>query len=287
MSKFILSGFADEIDSSLDVQIDVLGQLGIGYIEPRNVDGKNITTYTPEEAEGIAKRLEAGGIAVSAVGSPMGKIKITDDFAPHLADFKRTIEIAKALKAGYIRMFSFVIAEGEDYGQYEKEVFSRLEQFVKANQGSGVTLLHENEKHIYGDMADRCLKIVETFKGEMFTTFDPSNFVQCGQDTIEAFEMLKPYIRYMHLKDSVKSGQKAQFDKGFDTVTDSHRPIGLGDGNFKYIFTQLHKMGYEGFTSLEPHLSRVTRYDGNGAYKFAIAANYARKLFAEVYAEAL
>ena len=35
MSKFIISGFADEIDPYLNTQMDVLDPLGIRYIEIR------------------------------------------------------------------------------------------------------------------------------------------------------------------------------------------------------------------------------------------------------------
>ena len=30
--------------------------------------------------------------------------------------------------------------------------------------------------------------------------FDPANFVQCGQDTVKAYEMLKDHIAYLHIK---------------------------------------------------------------------------------------
>lgn len=285
MAQFILSGFADEASPMLDEQIRVLSSLDMHYIEPRKVDDRVISDYTPREAEQVLARLSAGGIAVSAVGSPMGKISINDPFGPHLDAMKRTIEIAQALKTRYIRMFSFFIPENEDPARYQKEVMNRLEQFVKAAHGSGVTLLHENEKHIYGDVGKRCLEIMEAFKGEMFATFDPSNFVQCGENTIECFEMLRPYVKYMHFKDSVYTGQKAELDKGFDTVTDAHRPVGMGDGNFKYILGELVKMNFEGFCSVEPHLSRNDRFGSTPQEKFTIAANQAKKIIKEALGE--
>ena len=70
--------------------------------------------------------------------------------------------------------------------------------------------------------------------------FDPANFVQCGEDTIKAFELLKKYIAYMHIKDSRDDG----------TIV----PAGAGIGNIKYIIDELKKDGYDGFLSLEPHL---------------------------------
>ena len=42
MAEFILTGFGDEIDAALDVQMDVMEKLDIHYIETRGIDGKNI-----------------------------------------------------------------------------------------------------------------------------------------------------------------------------------------------------------------------------------------------------
>ncbi len=282
MSKFILSGFADEASPMLDEQLALLQQLGIHYIEPRTVDKKNITAYTPKEAEVIAKRMAEKDVRVSAIGSPIGKILITDDFAPHLDDHKRTIEIAQAMGAPYIRLFSFYIPEGEDPAKYQGKVLSQMEQFVKAAQGSGVTLLHENEKAIYGDVASRCLEIATQFKGELYLTFDPSNFVQCGQETIEAFDMLFPYVRYMHFKDSVATNAKAEMDRGFEVLGNAHRLVGDGDGNFHYIIDKLHKAGYEGFASVEPHIADCELYSGSAPERFVLAAQRARRLIEEI-----
>src|SRR5690606_20606824 len=118
MAKFILSAFADEIDPDLKVQMDVLEEHGIEYIEMRGVNGKNVVEHTLDEIKEIKQQLDERGFKISAVGSPIGKIKITDDFAPHLDLFHHTLEIAKILEAPYIRMFSFFIPKGENPDNY-------------------------------------------------------------------------------------------------------------------------------------------------------------------------
>ena len=50
-----LSGFADEINPLMDVQLRVLNDLGIRFIELRGVDGNNITSLTLEETEALKK----------------------------------------------------------------------------------------------------------------------------------------------------------------------------------------------------------------------------------------
>ena len=282
MAKFTLTGFADEIDPALSVQMDVLDRLDIHYIETRGIDGKNISDYTPAEAKTIHARLADRGFAVSALGSPIGKIGVTDPFAPHLDNFRRLIDVAHELDTRYIRMFSFYTPQGEDPAAYRDEVMQRLSALVSANRGSGVTLLHENEKAIYGDTPERCLDILQTFDGEILCTYDPSNFVQCGVDNEKAYNLLAPYVRYLHVKDSVYVHNSERVDHGFENVSDAHRPAGQGDGKVAWILSQLAQSGYEGFASIEPHLSNNPNVPGTGADKFAAAAAALRGLLAKL-----
>lgn len=246
MAKFRLSAFADEADSNLSGQIEALQQAGIGMVELRGVNGKNVSTLTEEEAKEAKKMLDEGGIAVSSVGSPYGKIQITDDFAPHLELFKKGMNLTKILGAQHVRMFSFFIPAGEEPEKYRDEVFARLEKMVAAAREEGVQLLHENEKGIYGDTDDRCLEILKEFSGRILGVFDPANFLQCKVKPAEAMGKLKDYIAYMHIKDAI-------FADG------SVVPCGMGDGSLPEILDIMAKRADGMVLSIEPHL---TVFDG-------------------------
>ena len=242
MSKFIISGFADEIADDLSEQLATLNELGIHHMEMRNVGGRGLVDHTLDEVREIKCRLDEAGVLLSAVGSPIGKIGICDDFEPHFEKFKHIMECAKILNAPYIRMFSFFIPEGDDPEKYTNEVLKRWKCFEDYARGSGITLLHENEKQIYGDVASRCKTLLDAVDPKVVKgIFDPANFVQCKQETKEAFNLLKSKIVYMHIKDALwESGAVV--------------PSGEGDGNVAWILSELAKSGYEGFLSLEPHL---------------------------------
>ncbi|MCI8837707.1 MAG: sugar phosphate isomerase/epimerase [Hungatella sp.] len=241
--NIVLSGFADEIHEDLPEQIRVLKKLGMSHMEMRGVNGKGLVEYPIQEVKEIKKQLDAEGIRLSSVGSPIGKIRITDPFGPHMELYKHTVEIAHIMETDYIRMFSFFMPENQDYGPYKNEVMDRLGKMADYAKVSDIILLHENEKEIYGDMASRCLEIMETFYGDHFkAVFDFANFVQCRQDTLEAYEMLKPYVVYIHIKDALWSDASVV-------------PAGTGDGHVEEILRKLKDAGYKGFLSLEPHLS--------------------------------
>lgn len=272
-----LSGFADEIDTDLSKQIQVLKKLNIHHVEMRGVNGKGLVEYSVGEAKEIKKQLIDSGIQLSSVGSPIGKIKITDDFTPHMELYKHTVEIAHEMETPYIRMFSFFMPENESYDPYRGKVMDQMGQFLDYAKTSNIILLHENEKDIYGDMADRCLELMKEFYGEHFkAVFDFANFVQCKQDTIAAYEMLKPYIAYIHIKDALWSDGSVV-------------PAGYGDGNVEKILTMLKDSGYQGFLSLEPHLadfagfsaleqSAVEKKKLSGEESFTIACEALRKI---------
>jgi sugar phosphate isomerase/epimerase len=237
-SQFRLCAFADEAGSSLSEQIDALCGNGIGLLEIRGVGDKNISMVTVPEAKEIRKRLADTGIGVWSIGSPSGKIQITDNFLPHLERFKRQIEVANVLGAKYYRMFSFYGCQAFDQGARD-EVMERLGAFVTAAAGSGVMLCHENEKGIYGEMANGCLDIHKALP-EIRAVFDPANFVQAGQDVWEAWELLSPYVEYLHIKDAKADGQVV--------------PAGSGIGHVEDVLRSFQRMG-GGVLTLEPHLT--------------------------------
>lgn len=238
MKRPLLIAFADEAGPRLDEQIAALLRNGMDGIELRNVDGENVSDISLDKARQVRRRLDDAGLITWSVGSPIGKIDLVgDDFAAHLDKLRHTVDIARVLGAGNIRMFSFYLPVGEDPARYRDEVMERLGRMAQACEGSGVTLCHENEKGIYGDVAARCLDIHESVPA-LAGIFDPANFIQCGQDTAEAWAMLKSHVKYMHIKDALADG----------TVV----PAGRGIGNVRMIVKDFLEEG--AVLTLEPHL---------------------------------
>ena len=142
-------------------------------------------------------------------------------------------------------MFSFYYPEGDDPGLYRNEILERLSQMSAMAKAEDITLCHENEKAIYGDNAERCLDILTHVPG-LKGIFDPANFIQVGQNTLEAWKMLSPYIVYMHIKDALPNG----------TVV----PAGEGEGHVKEILSMFRAQGGVHVT-VEPHLKVFTGFE--------------------------
>lgn len=236
--QFQFSAFADESSNAFSGQVDALKRNGLSYLEIRNLDGKNVTELSAAEAREVAHILRDNGLKLWSIGSPIGKIPIDGDFAAHMDLYRHTLDLAGELGAANIRLFSFFIPKDKTPEDYRNLVLERMAQFAQTAAQYGVNACHENEKGIYGDIAKRCLELHQAVP-QLKAVFDPANFVQCGQDTLEAWELLHPYVHYMHIKDALPGGSVV--------------PPGMGSGNVPALLAKYHAQGGE-VLSLEPHL---------------------------------
>lgn len=246
MDGIWISGFADEISNDFDQQLATVTRLGMKHISLRSADGKNVADYTPEEVvENLLPRLKAAGVGVSSLGSPIGKIAVGDEgaYQDQLKKLERLCGICKLLSCRYIRIFSFFVPEGQDPEQYRDEVIEKLKGFEAIARKYDVVLLHENEKDIYGDVADRCLTVLKAVDSpHLRAAFDFANFVQCGEDPVRAWELLHGYVVYIHIKDAVSGSNE-------------NVVCGTGEGHIPELLKRAIKdEGYQGFLTLEPHL---------------------------------
>lgn len=236
---FRISAFADEADKMLSGQIAAMQRNGIELLEVRGVDGVNVSDLTPDKARDVRRQLDDAGIKTWSVGSPIGKIDVDGDFNAHVDKFMHTLEIARILGAERMRIFSFYHEHAPVSDTLLRRVLVRLNMLLEKSRGSGVQLCHENEKGIYGDVASRCLEIHKQLPG-LKAVFDPANFIQCGQDVLKAWDMLSPYVDYLHIKDVAADGTMV--------------PAGMGVGNIPEL---LRRYGQQrgSVMTLEPHLA--------------------------------
>lgn len=265
----LLTGFADEISADLDEQLDVLASEGISHLELRSVWGTNVMKLTDDELGKVKERLDARGFRISAIGSPIGKYAIGDDFRPQLNDLQRAIETADYFAAKYIRIFSYFIPQGEDAARCRDEVLHRMGQLAHMAEQRHITLLLENESAVYGDTADRYYDILSTCRSpSLRAAFDPGNFVMNDvRPMTEAFPKIEPFIEYIHVKDARSDIRRFV-------------PAGQGDGELKQLIAALKEREYSGFLSVEPHLHKYLP-DSTNPERFRTAVRALKNLLAE------
>ena len=241
MGKFIISAFADEYDKQFSEQLSALRKFGIHNIELRFIDGKNVADITSSEAIELKRKLDECGIAVSAIGSPIGKIALDGDMEGHLAIAEGVFANAKILGTDRVRMFSFYPPKGRSIGDCREKVVESLERLVTLAESYGITLCHENEAKIYGETAESCLDIMNHFGGRIKAVFDMGNFTLEKHDPFKAYELLREHICYFHIKDALSAGAIV--------------PPGKGEAGIRDILSMHAQYTDEDIViTLEPHL---------------------------------
>jgi sugar phosphate isomerase/epimerase len=243
---FTLSAFADEIDPEPQKQIDVLQACGIRHIELRSILKTNVLDLTDLQVQELKSLLDKHGFKLSAIGSPIGKVVIDQPFSPHLQRFRRAVELAKVFGTQNIRIFSYYLTEGGEWDDWRREVLDRMWEKCKIAEQAGVRLVHENEHRIYGDSPERVRDLMETVTEQVTTpcfgaAYDPANYVFCGYDPWQGWELTKEYTVHFHIKDWFP-GEK------------HGRLAGEGQGRIADVMADAVKRGYNGFATLEPHL---------------------------------
>lgn len=232
-----LCAFSDEADDGLRGQIAALRRNGIALCELRSVDGKNVSTFSRQEAKEIRRALNGEGISVWSVGSPLGKCDITVSEQAWAEQVKTVCEIANALGADKIRAFSFFHA----YGARDR-VLDLLHKAAEIASDFSVTLYHENEKDIFGDSVARVADLMQSLPDWQFI-YDPANFLQVGERADDSLK-LAPRCGYYHIKDVVaKTGELV--------------PAGEGDGAIARLLATVRQ---DTVLTVEPHLAVFGAY---------------------------
>jgi len=270
-----LSAFADEVTDDFLEQVKYLAGEGVGYIEPRFINKKNIMDLTKGQLKEAKKMIKDHGLKVSAIGSPIGKVKLDEPFGPHLDKFKHAVELAMFFETPYIRMFSYYAPEGQNIDDYRDQVMERMAAKVEVLKDVNITMVHENEANIYGHTAEQCVEIIKTIDSpKLRLVYDPANFVWGEKilDNVEScWPIMKPYVVHIHIKDW-KLGAK-----------DVGSIPGQGDGQIKELLAELAAIDYEGCLTMEPHLQTGGQFGGStGPELFSKAIAAVRELAAEV-----
>lgn len=270
MSHIRLCAFADEADASRAGQIKALSENGISYLEIRGVDGTNIANLSIEDAKVFKAELDAAGIRVWSIGSPAGKHDIHADFEPIVEQFKHMMELAKIFETKRIRLFSFYGTDDSD--ECFEEVCRRLNIYCDICEEYGVIPCHENEKGIYGEDAEHCLKLHRAIP-RLRAVFDPANFIQCGQAIMPAWEMLAPYVEYGHIKDALENGRVVPPGDGIGCLRE-YLPLFAAQGG-EVLTLEPHLGEFVGLADLEQEGSRsdvgsLAFKDGREAFDCAV-----------------
>ncbi|CAK4869904.1 unnamed protein product [Aphanomyces euteiches] len=186
----------DEVSPQLDEALSWIQERGLKHVEIRMVDGKNIMKLTDEEAMSVRKRVEAHGLYISAIASPVFKCPLDphrkvaggdtfgqsaeEDVNSHFRLLERAFDLANMLHASRIRIFSFWREERPEL--YDAVIVSHLQSAAAAAAKRGIMLLLENEPACNGGCAEEVGRLTEkTNSPSLKVLWDPGNEAYLGR----------------------------------------------------------------------------------------------------------
>lgn len=261
-----LTGIGDEAGAPLAAQIEATQALGWRHLEMRNVQignspVRNIHDLDDPEFAHLEEALTSAGLSVCSFGSVIGNWAhaIEDDFAITEAEIARAIPKMRRLGTPFVRIMSYkprLRPDGTDEpDQMEAERFHRLREIKRRFDDAGITCVHENCMN-YGGMSIRhALRVLNEVPGLRWV-FDTAN--PCfnedrdnpghRQDPWAFYQAVRPAISHVHIKDGIWNPEKKDLD---------YTMPGEGQGQVQRIVEDLARTGYDGFLSIEPHISVV------------------------------
>jgi sugar phosphate isomerase/epimerase len=267
-----LSGFADEVDPAISVQIETFSRLRIKGIDLRSVNNVNVLDLPTHELFQINGMCRDAGLHIQTVGSPVNKIPYhVLSRATEEDRLNKAIKNADHLNVKRIRLFTPEI-QGDADPELDHKIVDWMKEQKTIAEHSGITLLIENDARYWSAYPENAKRLFGELGGPHFkAAFDFANTVLIGfRPMKDWFPWLLPYLDTLHIKDAVEA-------------TGEILPAGEGDGQIQETLSWLIDQGWSGPLTLEPHLKAAGKLGGfSGPKLFEAATDALRRICSSV-----
>ncbi len=254
---------SDEIDDDVESAAKFLAAHNLKWSEVRNIWGKYNTEQPIARVREAKSLFDEHGIKVSIEGTGLFKVPLPADtpegqkkLDEQWALLDRSMERAKAFGTDKLRIFTFMLARGEEPNEKSyRRIDELLREAARRAKAGGFRLAVENigGGHVAtGEQAGELLRRVK--EENVGITWDPNNAGQSGEKSFpDGYRKLDPArIFHVHLRDYVHTAEgKVEW-------------AAVGTGEFDNVgqIRALRKDGYTGTITLETHW-RDPKYKGD------------------------
>ena len=228
---------------SFEKVISEYKKLGVQGIEVRGIGGvmdfSQIPEFFDENIESTKRIVKENNLKFVCFGAS-SSFHDKEKHEKNIADAKITIDCAQKAGAPMIRVFGNNISP-EDPEVSINNIIEGLSAVCEYAETRGIIACLE----IHGDVntAESLSKITNAVK--KYRSFGIiwdvcHTFTSCGNNIDAVYEVIKPYVKHVHLKDAVKENGKTKI-----------RTLGEGNINIEGIVKRLLDDGYDGYFSFE------------------------------------
>jgi sugar phosphate isomerase/epimerase len=239
-----LSVITDEVDPDFHAALRVCESLGVRGVEVRTVDGRNIVHHPPQTVRKVRNALAAGGFSCPVVDTPFLKTRIEETA---WADLDRGIDIAVALGAGVVRLFSGLrLPRPADALPWLVDALAEASLWAAE---AGLTIAVEIEFSCNIALASEARELLRRLPPDTIgLVWDPGNeakFLGFRPDPAE-YRTVQNAVRHVHVKD----------------FKDDWVQVGAGIVDWDAQLDALAESDYQGYLSME---TRYATPDGGAA----------------------
>ena len=255
-----ISFLPDEMFDDFEAALQLGASWGLRHVEVRLVDGVNVLDLTDAQVQRTRRVIDQAGMTVSALATPFFKCAIPGLASPldgpmhgarqatyeeHLDLLPRAVEIADALGAPAMRIFSFW------HDPAHRDAFwacfpDAVEATLAATAGANVMPCLENEGacniRTSADLAEAAQRLPDR---RLRFIYDPGNSTHAGMPPrTDDFRHFADRVALVHIKDAI-----------YDAQAEKATPVlfGAGETDYTEVLSALHVAGYAGALTLEPH----------------------------------
>lgn len=249
---------ASDVSQDFETAIELGHEWGIRDFELRHVFLKRVPDISDEEELRIIQTIKEYNVNITAISPGLFKIPlIPQKLKNHLeVRLPASFRLAEKLKTNMIIVMGVLKRKGERREEVIPKVVDILQKASKRAQKAGIILALENEGDCWVATGKETAEIVKMIDSPALrVNWDPGNAFAFGENPYpEGYNHVKDYIVNVHIKDAV-----------IDNKTNLKKYVVLGEGKVGWYsqVKALKNNGYEGFLSLEPHISPRVK----GAYR--------------------
>jgi L-ribulose-5-phosphate 3-epimerase len=250
-----LAILTDEVSQDLSSILRFAEDFALDGIELRSLGGKAFRDLTPAEIADIAARCSDAGLAVCGCATPVFKCAVDSkaDIAEHVELFRRSLDAARTLNAGIVRVFTFLRRDAVTKDEDIRRAADAFPALLEAARGSGIRIGIENEAS--------CLighgREMATFLGylpadpQLGVVWDPCNvlYLEGDNDPVrDDYPLIADRVVHVHVKDARRDGTRPA-----ETCVE----LGTGQIDMAGQLSQLRARGYRDWITLETHWRTV------------------------------
>ena len=239
--SFSLGVITDEVTQDIFEAASFCKKYGLECMEVRSVNDRSPFDFIDSDIEDIKKACALYDLKLCAISAPLYKCDIDDEAAikSHIDNFRVCAKRAVSMGAKFIRGFDFW-----DNGSSVTERAEKYKAIAEICEEYDITCVLESDPSVHASTPDKLAELLaEINHPRIRALFDPGNEIWVtGKASENAYELLKPYLAHIHIKDADLLDGKPDAVK-----------VGTGIVDYKALFSRLIADGYSGSVMLETH----------------------------------